>query len=73
MPHCFLIQPFDGGVFDKRCTDVFMPAIRDAELDPYRVDEDPNVSIPIDAIEKGIREAAVCLVDITPGQSKCMV
>ena len=61
-----MIQPFDeGGKFDKRYTDVFAPAIRGAGLDPYRVDTDPNVSIPIDEIQDGIRRASVCLVDIT--------
>lgn len=62
---CFVIQPFDGGKFDKRFKDVFEPAIREVELFPYRVDRDPDVSIPIDSIEKGIESAAVCLIDIT--------
>jgi hypothetical protein len=35
MPYCFVIQPFDGGRFDKRFTDVFKPAIEAAGLDPY--------------------------------------
>src|SRR3954469_17738832 len=65
MPNCFLIQPFDGSIFDKRFRDVLAPAVRDAELEPYRVDQDPGVSIPIEAIERGIREAAVCLAEIT--------
>jgi hypothetical protein len=63
---CFVIQPFDeGGKFDKRYTDVFAPAIRDAGLDPYRVDTDPTVSIPIDEIQNGIRRASLCFADIT--------
>ena len=65
MRHCFVIQPFDGGPFDKRFDDVLTPAIVDAELSPYRVDRDPTVTVPIDAIETGIREASACLVDIT--------
>lgn len=65
MPTCFVIQPFDGGTFDKRFGDVFAPAIRDAGLDPYRVDEDPKVSIPIQEIEAGIRDAQICLAEIT--------
>ena len=65
MPSCFIIQPFDGGRFDKRYTDVFKPAIEAAGLDPYRVDRDPSVSIPINDIEQGIRGAAVCFADIT--------
>lgn len=65
MPKCFVIQPFDGGKFDKRFKDTFDPAIRDAGLEPYRVDQDPLVEVPIEAIEKGIRDAAICLADIT--------
>ena len=65
MATCFVMQPFDGGTFDKRYEDVFAPAIRDAELDPYRVDQDPKVSIPIQEIETGIRESQICLAEIT--------
>jgi hypothetical protein len=65
MSQCFVIQPFDGGAFDKRFDDVLLPAINDAGLSPYRVDRDPSVTVPIDAIEGGIRDAAACLVDIT--------
>ena len=65
MPYCFVIQPFDGGRFDKRFSDVFKPTIEGAGLISYRVDQDPAVSIPIDDIEKGIRGAAVCFADIT--------
>ncbi len=65
MPTCFVIQPFDSGKFDKRFEDTFKPAIEKAGLVPYRVDQDPNVEIPIEAIEEGIRDAAVCLADIT--------
>ena len=65
MPTCFVIQPFDGGKFDKRFNDTFYPAIKEAGLDPYRVDQDPQVEVPIESIEKGIRAAAICLADIT--------
>lgn len=65
MSTCFIIQPFDGGPYDKRCDDVFVPAIESAKLQPYRVDRDPSASIPIDQIESGIRAASVCLADIT--------
>lgn len=65
MPRCFVIQPFDGGVFDKRYTDVFEPAIKDSGLVPYRVDRDPSVSIPIVDIEKGIQDSEICLAEIT--------
>lgn len=62
---CFVIQPFDGKRFDKRYTDVFAPAIRNADLVPYRVDRDPSSSIPIEDIERGIRDSALCFADVT--------
>ncbi len=65
MATCFVIQPFDGGNFDNRCEDVFAPAIKESGFDPYRVDRDPSASIPIDEIQRGIKQAAVCLADIT--------
>jgi len=62
---CFVIQPFDGGVFDKRYEDTFSLAILDSGLDPYRVDLDPNVSIPIQDIESGIRDSRICFAEIS--------
>ncbi|MCC0042997.1 MAG: hypothetical protein H6892_00990 [Brucellaceae bacterium] len=62
---CFMIQPFDGGRFDKLFEDVFDPAVRATGLEPYRVDRDPSASIPIDDIERGIRDASVCFVDLS--------
>ncbi len=58
MPRCFVIQPFDeGGPYDKRYNDVLLPAIKDAGLEPYRVDEDRSSSVPIDDIENNIRSS----------------
>lgn len=65
MPTCFVIQPFDGGRFDKRYRDTYRDAIESAGLEPYRVDQDPAVAIPIRDIEEGIRRAEVCFADIT--------
>jgi len=65
MKKCFVIQPFDGGVFDKRYDDIFSPSIKATGLEPYRVDRDPSVSIPIIEIEKNIRDSEICLADIT--------
>ena len=65
MQKCFVMQPFDRSVFDKRYDDVFEPAIKAADLEPYRVDRDPGVSIPIDDIEAGIRRSELCLAEIT--------
>lgn len=65
MPTCFVIQPFDKGKYDKRFEDVLTPAIEAAGLEAYRVDRDHRVEVPIEAIEQGIENAAVCLADIT--------
>ena len=65
MGTCFVMQPFDQAVFDQRYEDIFVPAIKEAGLEPYRVDQDPKVSIPIQDIETGIRDAAICLAEIT--------
>jgi len=65
VPTCFVIQPFDGGRFDKRYQQVYKPAIESADLIAYRVDEDVLVDIPIESIESGIRASSVCLADIT--------
>jgi nucleoside 2-deoxyribosyltransferase len=62
---CFLIQPFDNGQFDKRCKDVFIPAINNAGLEPYRVDQDISATVLIETIEREIKSAAVCLADIS--------
>lgn len=62
--YCFLIQPFSD-VFNKRYKSVYAPAIRDAGLTPYRIDEDNSVVVPIEDIEKKIEGAAICLADIT--------
>ncbi len=62
---CFVIQPFDGGKFDKRFDEVFAPSIRKADLEPYRVDRDPAVSVPIEDIEKGIQDSDICFAEIT--------
>lgn len=66
MARCFVIQPFDGGgPYDKRYKDVLLPAINDADLEAYRVDEDRLSSVPIDDIEQNIRTSEICLADIT--------
>lgn len=65
MPTCFVIQPFDGGPFDKRYDDTIAPAVKAAGLEPYRVDRDPRVIVPIDQIEEGIRASQAYVADIS--------
>ena len=64
-PICFVIQPFDRGKFDKRFVDAFQPALSQAGFAVYRVDQDPGTDVMIAVIERGIREAEICLADIT--------
>jgi hypothetical protein len=64
MPTCFVIQPFSAK-FDKRYADVYKPALEQAGLEPYRVDKDPSTERLIEAIEEQIRNATLCLADIT--------
>ena len=65
MNKCFVIQPFDGGKFDKRYYDIFKPAIEECNLEAYRVDKDINSEIPIDDIDNNIKLSDMCLADIT--------
>jgi nucleoside 2-deoxyribosyltransferase len=65
MKKCFVMQPFDGGPFDKRYEDTLAPAIQAAGIEPYRVDRDAAAVIPIESIERGIHESDVCLADIS--------
>ncbi len=65
MDKCFIIQPFDKDKFDERYNDTFEPAIKGAGLEPYRVDRDPSVRIPIEQIEEGIKSAKICFAEIT--------
>ena len=66
MSTCFVIQPFDEGkAYDKRYADVFAPAIVDAGLEPYRVDRDPSVVIPITDIQRGIEDSVACLAELS--------
>lgn len=65
MERCFVIQPFDGSSFDDRFDSVLKPALAAAGLEAYRVDRDPKVSIPIQDIEREIRDARICLADIS--------
>ena len=64
MPTCFVIQPFSPK-FDKRYDEDYKPALEEAGLEPYRVDQEPTTEKLIDSIEEEIRKATICLADIT--------
>ena len=64
MPTCFVIQPFSDK-FNKRFLDFYEPALKKAGLSPYRVDQDPSTEGVMDSIVQEIRNATICLADIT--------
>lgn len=64
MPTCFVIQPFTD-IYNKRFDDLYKPAIEAAGMTAYRVDQDSSATVLVEAIEKNIKRAAVCLADIT--------
>lgn len=61
---CFVIQQFDKKNND-RYRSTIKSAIEEADFEPYRVDQDKTVQIPIESIEKNIRESDVCIADIS--------
>ena len=62
---CFIIQPLSDK-YIKRCDDTYKPAIEEAGLVHYRVDEDYHaIKLKINVIKEEIQKAAVCLADIT--------
>ena len=62
---CFVIQPFDFGKYDRRYRDIIKPAIESCGLQPYRIDEDDDVEIPISTIEEKISSASLIIAEIT--------
>ena len=54
METCFVIQPFSEP-YNQLYEEVIKNAIAEAGLQPYRIDEDLGVRIPIASIEKGIK------------------
>jgi len=69
---CCVFQPFDNGPHEKRYKDIVEPAIRAAGLEPYRVDRDDGALIPIDSLHEEIRNATVCLADISTTNANVM-
>jgi hypothetical protein len=69
---CCVFQPFDKGPFDKRYDDTISPAITVAGLEPYRVDRDDGVAIPIETLHEEIRSANICLADISTQNANVM-
>ncbi|MGO4156001.1 hypothetical protein [Cupriavidus sp. YAF13] len=59
-----MIQPFTD-LYNKRFDDLYKPAVEAAGMTAYRVDQDSSATVLVEAIEKNIKRAAVCLADIT--------
>ena len=41
--YCFVIQPISDEKYDKRFVDIYEPAILNANITAYRVDQDSTV------------------------------
>lgn len=50
--YCFVIQPISDEKYDKRFVDIYEPAILNANITAYRVDQDSTVRDIIQSIEK---------------------
>ncbi len=64
-PTCFVIQRFDGGLYDKRYTEVIEPALKKADIEPLRADKILGTRPIIEKIEQAIQTASICLVEIS--------
>lgn len=65
MKHCFIMQPFDKGKFDKRYIEIIEPVVIECGYLPYRADRDESAEVLIDTIEKMITASEVCIAEIT--------
>ena len=61
---CFVIMPF-GGSFDTYHDNLICPAIEDAKLHPIRGDDCNKPGVIAEQIWSNIREASLCIADIT--------
>jgi hypothetical protein len=69
---CCIFQPFDNGPYEKRYREIIEPAVKDANLEPYRVDKDSKALVPIDSLHEEIKNASVCLADISTSNPNVM-
>lgn len=68
---CFVIMPFKEP-FSSYYHDIFVPVITKAGLDPVRADEISKPGVIVNQIWKGIREAEICIADVTGNNSNVM-
>ncbi len=62
---CFVIQRFDGGVYDRRYRETFAPAIEAGGAKPVRADEVLGTTPVIEKIEAGLRNATIAFADVS--------
>src|ERR1044072_7019970 len=68
---CFIIMPF-GGSFDAYYKNIIAPTVRKAGLSPIRGNDNNKPGVIMDQVWNGIREAHVCLADITGRNANVM-
>lgn len=61
---CFVMMPF-GGWFDRYYKEIYVPAIKDAGLEPMRADELFSTGSVVEQIWEQIGKARVLLADLT--------
>ena len=64
-PTCFVIQAFDGGMFDRRYRETIKPALLKANVDPQRADEILGLNPVVEKIETAIESAAICIAEVS--------
>lgn len=66
MPHeSFVVQCFDGGVYDRRYRETFAPAIKDGGATPVRADETLGTKPVIEKIEAALRRTTIAFGEIS--------
>lgn len=65
LPQCFVIQPFDDGVYDRRYIETIKPALEQAGVVPKRVDEMLGLNPVIEKIEEAIASAPICIAEVS--------
>ncbi|MBH1527715.1 hypothetical protein I5T99_01450 [Stenotrophomonas maltophilia] len=64
-PTCFVIQAFDGNVYDRRYRETIRPALLLAEVEPQRADEILGLNPIIEKIESAIASASICIAEVS--------
>jgi len=64
-PTCFVIQTFDGTVYDRRYKETIRPALVAANVEPQRADEILGLNPIIEKIESAIGAASICIAEVS--------